>query len=69
MIEHCWFEGAHCRIVERLAQDRMTLMAARDRVGLLACWLDAHLETTDRLFGTYLAQHLLSGRSAPGARS
>jgi hemerythrin len=66
MVEHHWFEEEFRLLVERLDQDGVTFGLARDLVGLLVGWLDTHLQTTDRLFGTYLAQHRLRG-SGPSA--
>ena len=67
MIAHHWFEDEYRRLVEHLDKDGVTLGIARDLVGLLVTWLDSHLETTDRQFGSYLARYRLRGRGAPAA--
>jgi hemerythrin len=67
MLEHHWFEEEYLRLVDRLDQDGVTFGVARDLVGLLVSWLDTHLETTDRLFGTYLAKYRMGRQRLPSA--
>jgi hemerythrin len=67
MIAHHWFEDEYRRLVERLDGEGVTFGIARGLVELLVSWLDTHLETTDRRFGTYLVRYRLRGRGAPSA--
>ena len=67
MIAHHWFEDRYCRLVEHLDKEGETFGIARDLLELLVTWLDTHLETTDRQFGTYLVRYRLRGRGAPSA--
>jgi hemerythrin len=53
--EHQAFESRCEELADELAGTGPTLGLARELVGLLVEWLSAHVSTTDRRFGAYLA--------------
>ena len=56
--EHHRFEAEFAGLAGELAQSGATFGLAKRLVALLVDWLDHHLATTDREFGTFLARHL-----------
>lgn len=58
LAEHHRFEAEYEALAGELARTGPTFGLARRLVALLTDWLDTHLATTDRAFGTFLARHL-----------
>jgi hemerythrin len=55
LLEHQHFDGELERLADELQQTGPTYGLAKQLVALLVDWLDNHLVTTDRRFGTFLA--------------
>lgn len=58
LAEHHRFEADYEALADELQRTGPTFGLARRLLALLVDWLDAHLATTDRAFGAFLAQHL-----------
>ena len=58
LAEHHRFEEDYEALAEELQRTGPTFGLARRLLALLVDWLDRHLATTDRAFGTFLARHL-----------
>jgi hemerythrin len=56
--EHQGFEAEFGVLAEELGRTGPSFGLAKRLVALLVDWLDHHLATTDRQFGTFLAGHL-----------
>lgn len=58
LAEHHRFEADYEALAEELQRTGPTFGLARRLLALLVDWLDAHLATTDRAFGAFLARYL-----------
>jgi len=58
LAEHHRFETEYDALATELERTGPTFGLARRLLALLVDWLDDHLATTDRAFGTFLAHHL-----------